>query len=204
MPVVRRFGFGKITSIRKADGMPYEQDAFRLEYVDKPGLVLFYESFNKCPGQYFLYLYPYCEDHLQTYFHSSCGDLAVNRKEYTLRTGQSIYMVQEDPMCLSADQKMDVMLNSATISFPEAESEMEEWRLDKTRSLYSVYIRHMTKDLPESLLSAIADLRSDGDIQKVSEEIDRCLHDGRISSDQARYINNKYVNFSRIGRDYYV
>lgn len=101
MPVVRRFGFGKITSVTKADGTPYDKSEFRTAYVDVPGLVLFYESFNKFPGKYFLYLYPYCEGHTQTYFHSSCGDLAVDGHRYTLRTANSVYTAQDDPFaCL--------------------------------------------------------------------------------------------------------
>ncbi|MEE5991063.1 MAG: hypothetical protein V3G41_10335 [Lachnospiraceae bacterium] len=115
MPVLRRFAFGKVTSALKADGSLYEGDEWRLSYVEKPGLVLFYESFNLHPGQYFLYLYPYCDDHIQTYFHLSCGDLSIAENRYILKTQNSIYKAVEDPMCLSADEKMDVMLNSGMV-----------------------------------------------------------------------------------------
>lgn len=120
MPVLRRFSFGRVTSVVRADGSPYEEDAWRLSYVNRAGLLLFYESFNLHPGQYFLYLYPYCKDHMQTYFHSSCGNLSIIGRNYVLKTGNSIYMAEENAMCLSADEKMDLMLNSGTISFEEA------------------------------------------------------------------------------------
>lgn len=115
MPVLRRYGFGEITSVTKADGTAYEKDADRLTQIGRPGLVLFYESFHRCPRQYFLYLYPYCDDHIQTYFHLSCGDLSIAENRYILKTQNSIYKAVEDPMCLSADEKMDVMLNSGMV-----------------------------------------------------------------------------------------
>lgn len=205
MPVLRRFAFGKVTSVLKADGSPYEDDAWRLSYVEKPGLILFYESFNLHPGQYFLYLYPYCDDHLQTYFHSSCGNLSIAGNSYTLKTQNSIYKAAEDPLCLSAYEKMDVMLNSGTISYRESISDVAEFDSgDKSKSMYAIYLRNMTRNLPDDLLAAIMSLRQSREVQKVSEEIDRALDNGQISPDQARYLNNKYVNFERIGRDYYV
>lgn len=205
MPVMRRFAFGEITSVTMSDGKQYDSDDFRLSNVNKPGLVIFYESFNRCPGQYFLYLYLYCDDLIQTYFHSSCGDLAVDDRKYTLKTRQSIYKIVEDPMLLTADEKMDVLLNSNSIlSMNEAMAEVAESELDKTRSQYSVYISRMTRNLPKTLLSAVFNLYNDGDVQKVSEEIDTALSNGSISPDQARYLNNKYVNFSRTGRNYYI
>jgi hypothetical protein len=36
MPVVRKFGFGRITSVTKADGTPYDKSEFRTAYVDVP------------------------------------------------------------------------------------------------------------------------------------------------------------------------
>lgn len=205
MPVLRRFAFGKVTSVLKADGSSYEGDEWRLSYVGKPGLVIFYESFNLHPGQYFLYLYPYCDDHLQTYFHSSCGDLSIAGNRYTLKTKNSVYRAVEDPLCLSANEKMDVMLNSGILSYEESTSDMAEFNSgDKSESLYAIYLRNMTQHLPADLLSAIMHLREDSDVQQVSTEIDKALENRQISSDQARYLNNKYVNFERIGRTYYV
>lgn len=202
MPVLRRYGFGEITSVTKADGTAYEKDADRLTQIGRPGLVLFYESFHRCPGQYFLYLYPYCADNMQTYFHSSCGNLSGNVFRYTLKTAQSIYTVKEDPMLLSADQKMDVLLNSGTITKEEGTAIMEECRKNKNVSAYSIYVRRMTRNLPESLYDVLMD--EDSDNQVISDEIEDAFHDGSISPDQARYLNNKYVNFSRHRTYYYI
>lgn len=202
MPVVRKFGFGRITSVTKADGTPYDKSEFRTAYVDVPGLVLFYESFKKFPGKYFLYLYPYCEGHTQTYFHSSCGDLAVDGHRYTLRTANSVYTAQDDPLCLSADAKMDLLLNTRTISMEEGLQEISEQHENQGRGLYSVYLSRMTRGVPEHLRSLILD--PDRDTDAISVEIDRCLEQKLISPDQARCLNNKYVNFERTGRTYYV
>ena len=59
----------------------------------------------------------------------------------------------------------------------------------------------MTRHLPDDLLSAIMNLKYNGDVQQVSAEINKALENRQISSDQARYLNNKYVNFERTGRN---
>ena len=205
MPVLRQYGFGQITSVIKADGAPYTEGEMRLGYVGRPGLVLFSESSHKCPGQYFLYLYPYEDGMIQEYFHSSCGNLSYDRHHYTLKTGQSIYTVDESPTLLTGDEKMDVLLNTATLSLSEAQNCVAEYNQHKdSQSLYSIYIRRMTKELPDRLKVMILSPPDTIDSQEVSCEIDKDLSMGLISPDQARYLNNKYVNFDRTGRTYYV
>lgn len=97
---------------------------------------------------------------------------------------------------------MDLLLNTRTISMSEGLAEISEQHENQDRSLYSVYLSRMTREIPEHLRLLILD--SDRDTEAISVEIDRCFEQKLISPDQARYLNNKYVNLERTGRNYYV
>ena len=82
--------FGKLVKCTdRATGRPY--DGWRLNYLDKPGLIIIGRSEKKHPGKCFAILFPFGDDIFLKYMRTSCGDMAISDDGCRITTERSIY-----------------------------------------------------------------------------------------------------------------
>ena len=117
--------FGKlIKCINRSTGKSY--DDWRMEYVNKPGLIVIAKSVKKRPGKSFVYIYPYIDNFddfsifddfdvfdnfNQPYLRTSCGDIKISDDGCEITTTRSIYKYAFGDFGLNELTKQELCLN---------------------------------------------------------------------------------------------
>ena len=100
MPKIVEFTYGKlIRTVNKNTGLLYSD--WRSVFVNRPGLIVIFESEQKVPGRHFIYFYPHDTNSFFTdpeviafgpaYFHTSIGKVSKGQNRIFIDTKNSKY-----------------------------------------------------------------------------------------------------------------
>lgn len=111
---IHDYFFGIIDSVRKDDGSEYPENDVRTQYINRPGLIVLYDSEKRFPGETVMWIYFFKKDLDFPYFHTSFGILDPDI-ENLLITKNSVYHFTAKSTGLTSEQKEDLLINTGTV-----------------------------------------------------------------------------------------
>ena len=116
MPKLVKSCFGKLANIKDIQtGQSYPESDWRMSHVDKPGIIVVYESLRQAPGKYFIILYHDEDiwDPDMKYIRTSCGDILEDTEdELYIRTFNSEYLFLLGDFGLDENRKATLVMNA--------------------------------------------------------------------------------------------
>lgn len=104
---------GILRAASDAEHRPYAD--WRSPYLDKPGLILVFESDSK-PGKYAIYFF--LLEPNNSYMHTSLGSLQIHDGVIHIETQHSIYEYEISPACIT-EEYLPVLISNANRYFKE-------------------------------------------------------------------------------------